>query len=31
LLKQALADSEEAVRELVAMKLESLSTTHGIQ
>ncbi len=31
LLKQALTDSEEAVRELAAMKLKSLSTTHGIQ
>jgi hypothetical protein len=31
LLKQALADSEEAVRELAAMKLKSLSTTHGIR
>jgi HEAT repeat protein len=31
LLKQALADSDQAVRELAAMKLESLSITHGIQ
>jgi HEAT repeat protein len=31
LLKQALTDSDQAVRELAAMKLKSLSTTHGIQ
>jgi HEAT repeat protein len=31
LLKQALADSDQAVRELAAMKLKSLSTTHGIR
>jgi HEAT repeat protein len=31
LLKQALADSDQAVRELAAMKLKSLPTTHGIR
>jgi hypothetical protein len=31
LLKQALTDSDQAVRELAAMKLKSLSTTYGIQ